>query len=34
MAEEVGAAIRFLASDDATYVSGAMRFVDGGMTAL
>jgi NAD(P)-dependent dehydrogenase (short-subunit alcohol dehydrogenase family) len=33
-AEEVAAAIRFLASDDASYVTGALLFVDGGMTAL
>ena len=33
-AEEVAAAILFLASDDASYVTGAMLFVDRGMTAL
>ena len=33
-AEEVPAAILFLASDDASYVTGALLFVDGGMTAL
>jgi NAD(P)-dependent dehydrogenase (short-subunit alcohol dehydrogenase family) len=33
-AEEVAAAILFLASDDASFVTGALLFVDGGMTAL
>jgi NAD(P)-dependent dehydrogenase (short-subunit alcohol dehydrogenase family) len=33
-AEEVAAAILFLTSDDASYVTGALLFVDGGMTAL
>src|SRR6266566_4465258 len=33
-AEEVAAAILFLASADASYVTGALLFVDGGMTAL
>jgi NAD(P)-dependent dehydrogenase (short-subunit alcohol dehydrogenase family) len=32
-AEEVAAAILFLASNDASYVTGALLFVDGGMTA-
>jgi NAD(P)-dependent dehydrogenase (short-subunit alcohol dehydrogenase family) len=33
-AEEVAASILFLASNDASYVSGALLFVDGGMTAM
>jgi 3-oxoacyl-[acyl-carrier protein] reductase len=31
--EEVGAAVRFLASDDAGYVTGTTLFVDGGLSA-
>jgi 3-oxoacyl-[acyl-carrier protein] reductase len=31
--EEVGAAVRFLASDDAGYVTGTTLYVDGGMSA-
>ena len=33
-AKEVAAAILFLASEDASYVTGALLFVDGSMTAL
>lgn len=33
-AEEVAGAILFLASDDASYVTGTLLFVDGGMTAM
>jgi len=33
-AQEVAAAILLLASDDASYVTGALLFVDGGMTAM
>ena len=31
--EDVAAAVRFLASDDAAYVTGTTLFVDGGMSA-
>jgi 3-oxoacyl-[acyl-carrier protein] reductase len=31
--EEVAAAVRFLASDDAAYVTGTTLFVDGGLSA-
>jgi 2-hydroxycyclohexanecarboxyl-CoA dehydrogenase len=33
-AEEVAACILFLASNDASYVTGSLLFVDGGMTAM
>jgi NAD(P)-dependent dehydrogenase (short-subunit alcohol dehydrogenase family) len=33
-AEEVAAAILFLASDEASYVTAVLLMVDGGMTAL
>lgn len=33
-AEEIGRAIAFLASDDASYITGTTLFVDGGMTAV
>lgn len=33
-AEEVAACINFLASEDASYVTGSLLFVDGGMTAM
>jgi 3-oxoacyl-[acyl-carrier protein] reductase len=31
--EEVAAAVRFLASDEAAYVTGTTLYVDGGMSA-
>ena len=31
--EDVGAAVRFLASDSAGYVTGTTLYVDGGMSA-
>jgi NAD(P)-dependent dehydrogenase (short-subunit alcohol dehydrogenase family) len=33
-AEEVATCILFLASDDASYVTAASLYVDGGMTAM
>jgi NAD(P)-dependent dehydrogenase (short-subunit alcohol dehydrogenase family) len=32
--DEVAACIQFLASDDASYVTGTLLFVDGGATAM
>jgi NAD(P)-dependent dehydrogenase (short-subunit alcohol dehydrogenase family) len=32
--EDIAAAVRFLLSDDATYISGTSLTIDGGMTAV
>jgi NAD(P)-dependent dehydrogenase (short-subunit alcohol dehydrogenase family) len=32
--EEVASCILFLASEDASYVTGSLLFVDGGMTSM